>query len=70
MKSNDKIDFSKPDCFAYPKEGNTECYCLTKCFCKTEKCNFYKPKDKVSISEIERAIRKYSGTCNPKKDIE
>ncbi len=55
-------DLSKKDCFAYPSEGHTECYCLTKCYCKKEKCNFYKPKNQVSIDEIEGAIRRYALT--------
>lgn len=55
-------DLSKKDCYAYPSEGHTECYCLSKCYCKNEKCNFYKPKDQVSIGEIENDIRKYALT--------
>ncbi len=56
---NDKIE-PKTDCFAYPAEGKTECYCLNKCYCKKgEKCTFYKPKSEISIAQIESSLLRY-----------
>ena len=50
----------RKDCFAYPKEGNTEGYCLNKLYCKNEKCNFYQSKEEISISQLESAVRMYN----------
>lgn len=38
----------KTDCFAYKKTygGNDDCSALKQCYCKYEKCNFYKTKQK------------------------
>lgn len=50
----------KVDCFAYPELGKSECYCLKECYCKKEECKFYKTKEEVNKSDLERAVRRYS----------
>lgn len=58
--SNWKGVGQQTDCFAYPREGESECWCLKNLPCEVEKCNFYKSKNEISRSDLERAIRSYS----------
>lgn len=58
--SNWKGVGQQTDCFAYPREGEKECWCLKDLPCEVEKCNFYKSKNEISRADLERAIRSYS----------
>lgn len=58
--SNWKGVGKQTDCFAYPREGESECWCLKDLPCEVKKCNFYKSKNEISRSDLERAIRSYS----------
>ena len=52
----------KITCFAYDKNKN-KCKALKCLYCNTQKgleCTFYKHKDTVNSSEIEKDIRHYS----------
>lgn len=48
------------DCFAYPREGEEECFCLKELYCKKEFCSFFKHKDTISREELEKATKGYN----------
>lgn len=59
-------DLSNKDCFAYiDRNGHKSCYCLDKLYCKNNKCKFY--RNDITISEIEKSIKKYSDYAYYKK---
>lgn len=41
----------RKSCFAYANDTQDGCNALKKLYCKTEKCNFYKPKCQVDREE-------------------
>ena len=53
----------KEDCFA--NTGN-HCYCLKEKYCKKKECAFYKKRNEVSLSEIEKAVKNYNIYGNKK----
>lgn len=63
----DKLgDMSNKDCFAYiERNGHKSCYCLERLYCKNKKCKFY--RNDITISEIEKSIKKYSDYAYYKK---
>lgn len=51
----------KEDCFAYIKSKN-KCAGLKELYCAKEKCNFYRNKEEIKMTDIERDIRNYIST--------
>ena len=50
------------DCFA--NIGENKCHALKEKICNTRPCPFYKPKDKVKLSQIQREINYYSSMAS------
>lgn len=42
----------KKDCFAYNSDKDS-CNALKQLYCKSEKCSFYKPRNKSGIQKFE-----------------
>ena len=59
MEINEEVIEIKEDCFACDKEHH-KCNALNDLYCEKEKCRFYKNKNEINESEIERSIKAYT----------